>query len=377
MSSDKPSIAELKKRLMDLVDALKETEKTVSSEVDDTAADSHERQGRADRIVGVDIGTSRIVSLVQKADGDISGDLDLNGFVRVPHSEVTLQMLKKNNMKYQLSGADIAVLGYGAQEFAALMNGEMQRPMKVGLLTPDEAEAVPMIRAIIRSLVRQTSNPEDTLCFSIPAPRQGYESELIYHRAIFQKLFTAMGYNTMSISEGMAVVLSELAKENYTGIGISMGAGMCNICFSFLSVPVLVYSIPKGGDDIDISVSRVTNESISRVRLYKENSLDLERAPVNKIEEALHIFYEDLILMLLKGIAHVFMQAQTEHLPKLNRALSVVIAGGTSMPKGFMMRFERMLKQINLSIEIANVRLARDPLRATARGCLIRAGVGD
>ncbi|MEA1933427.1 MAG: hypothetical protein U9N60_03205 [Thermodesulfobacteriota bacterium] len=36
----------------------------------------------------------------------------------------------------------------------------------------------------------------------------------------------------ISINEGLATVMSELAHDNFTGIGISMGGGMCNVCLS-------------------------------------------------------------------------------------------------------------------------------------------------
>ncbi|MEN8257692.1 MAG: hypothetical protein ABFS09_07500 [Thermodesulfobacteriota bacterium] len=64
----------------------------------------------------------------------------------------------------------------------------------------------------------------------------------------------SLGYRPISINEGLATIMSELANDNFTGIGISMGGGMCNICLSYLSVPVLNFSVQKGGDYIDSMV---------------------------------------------------------------------------------------------------------------------------
>ena len=55
----------------------------------------------------------------------------------------------------------------------------------------------------------------------------------------------------MAINEGLAVVFSELEDENFTGIGISCGGGMCNVALAYLSIPSIMFSIPKGGDFID------------------------------------------------------------------------------------------------------------------------------
>ena len=45
-----------------------------------------------------------------------------------------------------------------------------------------------------------------------------------------------------------------------------------------------------------------------------------------------------------------------------------MLAGGTAKPKGFRELFERTLRARRFPIEVAEVRLAADPLTATARG---------
>ena len=50
-----------------------------------------------------------------------------------------------------------------------------------------------------------------------------------------------------------------------------------------------------------------------------------------------------------------------------------MLSGGTAKPRGFKDLFERTLKSRSFPIEVAEVRLAKDPLTATARGALIAA----
>ena len=59
--------------------------------------------------------------------------------------------------------------------------------------------------------------------------------------------------------------------------------------------------------------------------------------------------------------------------PKTDRAIPIVLSGGTAKPKGFRELFEKSLRAHPLPIEISEVRLASDPLTATARGALIAA----
>ena len=65
--------------------------------------------------------------------------------------------------------------------------------------------------------------------------------------------------------------------------------------------------------------------------------------------------------------------SSTEKIPKIKTAIPIVLSGGTAMPKGCKEKFEEMLKNVNLPVEISGVRLAEDPLNTTAKGALINA----
>ncbi|MEI6126397.1 MAG: hypothetical protein WCQ99_07575 [Pseudomonadota bacterium] len=320
---------------------------------------------------GLDIGTSRIVCTHYGPDGAVSAQNQLNAFFSVPESIFVRKTLDQTRTAYVKLKDEIAVLGYGAEKFANTFNIEIRRPMKKGLLKPSEFDAVPILKEIINLVVPRADEVGRSLCFSVPAPEAGFESDLIFHEGILRKYLIGMGYNAKSITEGTAIVLSELADHNFTGIGISMGAGMCNVCFSFLAVPVIVFSLAQGGDDIDERVARVSNETINRVRVIKEEALDFSRPPSNTMENAFNIYYDELLVRLLTNLSAVLTAA--EHMPRLVHAIPIVLAGGTSMPIGFKSKFEKILHQISLPIEISEVRMAADPLTATARGALINA----
>jgi hypothetical protein len=322
---------------------------------------------------GLDVGTSRIVSIRQDGpDGAVSAD-QLNAFVSVSETKFLTDMLVKNRMAYTRIRDEIAVLGYDAQHFANIFNSEVRRPMKKGLITPEEIYAIPVMKEIINLVLPRPEEVAQPLCFSVPAPEAGFEADLVFHEGMLKKHLVGLGYKAKSITEGLAVVLSELANDNFTGIGISMGAGMCNVCFSFLSVPVIVFGISRGGDDIDTSVARMMHETGNRVRIIKEESLDFTKTPKSNLENALIIYYEDLIMTLLNNLVGVLSRA--ENLPRLNQAIPIVLAGGTCLPNGFKVKFEQLLKEAKMPIAISSVRLARDPLRTTAMGALVSASV--
>jgi actin-related protein len=107
------------------------------------------------------------------------------------------------------------------------------------------------------------------------------------------------------------------------------------------------------------------------VKVIKEDGLDLSKPPKDKYEKALRIYYEDLIESLVQKLQQSISQA--DKLPRSDRPLPIVIAGGTAKPRGFKELFEKALNSRTLPVAVSGVRMASDPLTATARGALIAA----
>src|SRR5919112_5299948 len=319
--------------------------------------------------VGLDIGTSRIV-VADGPDGERRRS-QLNAFVPVPVSEMAENMLKQRGMVYEKNSKNLFVYGNDSDFFASFLDTDARRPMSEGLVNPREEHSQQMIQSIIRMLVPRARRSE-VLCFSVPGRGDGVGS-LVYHEAVLKNFLQSLGYNAKPLNEGQAVVFSELQDENFTGIGISFGGGMCNVSVSFMSMPMITFSVPKGGDYIDRNVAEVMGESnTTKVRLFKEEKLDLSRAPKDEMMSAFHIFYDDLMKTLIDRLRSEF--SRSSQLPKLDRPLSVVLAGGTTKPTGFLQKFEGMLRaEADFPIDISSVRMAKDPLTTTAHGCYIAA----
>jgi hypothetical protein len=321
--------------------------------------------------VGLDIGTSRLV-LASGSSDQLKTLSELNAFVTVPFSKFTENILKQNKVSYQLNGGkSIQIFGNEAERFANFFNAEMRRPMLGGILNPSEEYSLSVMQAIIQQLVRKTKKGE-TLRFSVPgAPRDNGASDLVYHEAMLKNLLCEMGYNAKSINEGLAVVFAELEKENFTGIGISCGGGMCNVGLAFMSLPVMTFSTNKAGDYIDRGVASVTGELPTRIRAIKEEGLDLCAQPKNKYENALHVYYNDVIESLAASLRGAL--AETKNLPRLEKPIPIVLAGGTTKPRGFLEKFYEAMQREEFPLEISEIKKAASPLTTTARGCLMAA----
>ncbi|MCP4691094.1 MAG: hypothetical protein GY859_23800, partial [Desulfobacterales bacterium] len=162
-----------------------------------------------------------------------------------------------------------------------------------------------------------------------------------------------------------------LSDNDATGIGVSMGGGMCNICFSYLSIPAVTYSIQKGGDYIDAMVAESVGETPSKIKDIKEKELDLSVEPGNNIEICLHLYYDKLFSMLADSLQQIFRSS--ENIPRLQESVPMVLSGGVVLPRGSKEKFEKAFAEIRIPIDISEIIVAEQPLYATARGALIMA----
>ena len=328
----------------------------------------HNDQGN-NSALGLDVGTSRIC-LAQRVGEEYRFETQLNAFVTVPFSNMTENVLTKENIPHSVAGPEIVVHGNESDRFADLLNVDTRRTMARGVLNPAEPDSLTMLRKIVESLLTSTKEPRK-LCFTVPAAPLGAEENLTYHEVTLRQVLTEMGYQVKSINEGLAVIYSELDSTNYTGIGISCGGGLCNVCVAYLSVPVMSFSIPKAGDYIDTNAASVTGELANRVRIAKEDSFHFNGFHSDKLLQVLGVYYDEMIQSLVQGIKQAF--SNSRNLPKQKRPLPVVLSGGTALPEGFRDRFERIFKEANLPIPISEIRMAADPLHTSAKGALVAA----
>jgi actin-like ATPase involved in cell morphogenesis len=345
------------------------TKVTEGRDIEKMSESNNENTNKAGAF-GLDIGTSRIV--FAKGEGKSQSQSQLNAFLTVPYSKMTESILKQRKITYTKNNTSLFVYGNDSETFAGVFNIAPRRPMSHGVLNASETMGLQIIQAVIE-LVLPRSQKKDMLCFSIPAGSGNEldDANLVYHEAVVKSFLESRGYQAKAVNEGLAVVFSELQEENFTGIGISCGGGMCNVCVSFLAVPVVSFSMAKAGDYVDASASIATGESSPKVRDYKEHQLDLSRSPRDKIENALHIYYEDVLHSLISKLTEEFENSQS--IPKVDRPLPMILSGGTSKPKGFLQKFDQMLKNSNFPIPVSEVRLAKNPLTATAEGCYVAA----
>jgi len=320
--------------------------------------------------LGLDVGTSRIV-VARCADGKYEYESQLNAFLTLPYSKLAVSLLQRENVFHEVKGTEVVVFGNDAQKFAEIFHAETRRPMAGGVLNPREPHALAVLRALIHKLVGTPGSGRQKVFFSVPAPQANSKDGVSYHEASVNQILTELGFEATPIEEGLAVVFGELGAANYTGIGISCGSGLCNVCLAVLSVPVISFSLPKAGDFIDEQAAMVTGELATRMRVQKEQGFHLNGMSGDRMRNALTVYYGEMIANLVETLRSEI--ASTRRLPKMDQSIPLVLSGGTVMPKGFLEHFQQALRAADFPLRLSEVRVSGDALNSTARGALMAA----
>ncbi|MDP3043367.1 MAG: hypothetical protein Q8N21_03115 [bacterium] len=322
---------------------------------------------------GLDVGTAFIYA-AEKIGNEVVFRIERDAFFDLPASDYIKEVFARDEVKYIRNGDQFYVVGNEALRFANLFQRNVRRPLEQGVISPKEKDALPIIKLLIASAVGSHHQAGETVYYSVPAQPIDADFDVLYHQRIIDGFLSSLGYAPKPINEGLAVVFSELAEENFTGLAFSFGGGMVNVCLANLSIPVLSFSVARGGDWIDKQAARAVGEPVSIVTGWKESCLDLDkRENLSRMEQALSIYY-DILLDYVVGHLKTELEKSAIH---LERPLTIILSGGTAKPTGFLKRFQEALQRFPMPVELGEIRLASQPLHSVTKGALIAAIVDE
>ncbi len=323
--------------------------------------------------IGLDIGTMNL-ACARSDSNEIK--IMRNVFLPIEKENVSLSELTDISYVQSRDSNDLFIIGEDAFRFANLFGKEVSRPMQKGLISPKEMSAIDVLSLMVKTLIGDVKDKEVYCSYSIPAEAIDEGRSITYHEKVFSRILGEFGINHKPVNEGMAIIYSECDKEKFSGVGISFGAGMCNVCISYKGIEVVKFSTARSGDWIDKSVSDSLDIVQNRVTSVKEKHLNLEAGfasiqdkKLQRIVEALEYYYTALINYTVKEIISEFKKQVDID---VDESLPIVVSGGSSLPKGFLNLFKSVLVKYTLPFNVSEVRSSKNPLTAVAQGLLIK-----
>lgn len=327
---------------------------------------------------GIDLGTNLIVSASTDSEGNAIFKQERNCFYIIrPKTEVNKNSIKnsldKRGLNYIVdTDNSFVIIGEPALEMAMERNDVAQRPMIKGIISPKEKSSLPILKLIIESMIGK-GNQGDKCIYSVPGKPIDGNFDIAYHQEIMGLYIRQMGYDAQPINEAFAIALSELLDNELTGITLSFGAGLTNICVVHEGDPLVEFSVIKGGDFIDQSVANALDLSQALVQIEKESGTDLYN-PTTKIMEAVSVYYSSLLNYVFNNISYELRQREKE-LPLFRKPVPIVVSGGLSLATGFVEKVENVLSTVDFPIKISDVKKAADPMKSVAQGALLATSI--
>jgi hypothetical protein len=329
---------------------------------------------KSSTILGIDCGTMNLVLAEQNDQGVIEISSMRNMYLPLDKSQ--LAVAEMSNIQYVESDDDnLYIIGEDAYKFANMFGLQVKRPMYKGLISSKEIEGLDILALMIKKLVGgKTFNGH--IVYSVPSASVDIDNNVLYHQNVFSRIFSELGYTSEPFNEALAIVYSECQDNKFSALSFSFGAGLCNICLSFRSVPIVSFSVARGGDYIDNLSAQSLGIVPNRVTAVKERDTDLSNFQTGnkkerRIREAIVYYYKEMIRYCLEKVKQKLSET-TDNL-ELPENIPIVVAGGSSLAKGFIPLFKEIISGYNeFPFKISDIKLADDPLSSIAEGLLIK-----
>ena len=322
--------------------------------------------------IGLDIGTMNIVSSRGTVEGKTRTASVRDAFLDIELENKT--SLKLAKVDYVEKPQALIVIGDSALRMANLFKREARRPLSKGVISAGELDAQEILLLLIQHVTGRPVEDGEHCYYSVPAePIDVDGQDVVYHREVFKKILKSLGYDPSPTNEAQAIIFSQCAEENFSGLAVSYGAGMCNVALSYQAASALEFSVARGGDWVDSQSAKAVGKTASQMCAIKERGLDLAN-PSSREEEALTLYLRALIEYSLKNIAAQFKQVQSQ--VDLPEPIPFIVSGGTSKANGFIDLFKdefETIKKKGFPIPISEVRAAGNPLTAVSEGLLVLA----
>ena len=333
--------------------------------------------------VGLDVGTMNIVSSRQTENHKVISKRVRDAFLDLDSGD--LRLLKMGKVQYveldkpvehvgEVPSKQLFVIGDSAFSLANLFKREVRRPLSKGVITPGELDAQRILGVLIANVLDEPKHQNEHCYYSVPAiPVDIDDQDIVYHTEIFRRILHEQGYTPHPMNEAMAIIYSQCASTEFSGLSVSFGSGMCNIALSYQAVLGMSFAVARGGDWIDTHSAKAVGSAPARICALKEKGVDIVK-PVGREAEALALYYRSLIRYCLDNIAVQFKKVRGQL--DLQDPIPFIVSGGTSKAQGFLDVFKQEFNEVKkkgFPIQVSDVVAAKDPLTAVAEGLLVLA----
>lgn len=333
--------------------------------------------------IALDAGSYWLRSLSYSRDG-LAARRCRSIFALIDDHPAQRRLLSQLQLPFALCGDSLLLPGNSAAEFSGSLPLELHEILPAAAM-PEGAVPRQVLALLVDSLLpaarpADSRDLEPVCCYSLSRGASRLKTaETVSHLGQLARL---RGYRPLFLPAAMALVLAEMAKEQFTGIAIVAGASACEIAVAHCGREIAGAALCRGGSSIDDQLARETGAvlldpaGIKRPdregqRRWKEGLAQSLLRPFTANERLLAQLNRELIADLATTLRDQL--AAVPAITQLPQPLHVTCGGGAASAPGFVELLRQELDRTALPVAIGTVRAANHSPLTMARGCLIHA----
>lgn len=331
--------------------------------------------------VGLDIGSSQI-RCVRRRDDRLMGRSVQALFTPLPDAPEYRALLEAGSIPFAVCDGALTIVGDTAAEYSLLFHVRPQRLMPQGRLPMNDPVARQALAAVVDALLGEPDQPGEMCGVTLPGGESFQSLATSSELEFFSRLIRLRGFSPQVLSSGLAVVLAELARNSFTGLGLSFGAATSEFVVAHRGMELAMSSVPQGGDWLDEEIAKEFGDTF--LNDAGEPILDLPKAasrrrsfdgylnaPTTPSERFLAGLHRDLLYALIRSAT--FALARQPQALEIPQPLPLVISGGVARIGGFEGLLRQAIELARFPLSISEIRFANSHDFTIARGCLINA----
>ena len=328
--------------------------------------------------IALDIGASRL-RFLRRAGNELVGRSLPAAFALVADEPAARDLLSRAELTFAAGDGELALIGDAALQHAKAFGATPDRLLRDGQVPRDDPPARELLRTLIESLLPDPPRHGER-CGLVISPGGMDDHET---RSFLTRLAQARGYDPLVLSSSLALVLATFTCENFSGIGITFGAGGCSISLVHRGRELLHVSESRGTDWIDLELAArgdVHTYDAAGARYLDAETVRNRReeitAPLTQPQDD----FAGEVQALYHEIFHAALTRFGEEL--IARRLGpyaleapVICGGGGVRVSGFGKALREIIEYANLPVPLGPLRIAPPDDFLIPRGALIHAEI--
>jgi hypothetical protein len=333
-------------------------------------------------VIAFDPGSYRFLSL-RRNGGKLVTRSNRSVYSVLPNTVAHRQILQQAGLKFSSCEDGLLLLGDAAHDSSGLFKVRCRPLLPGGRVPTQDPLARQLIGSLAESVLPKAQAPGELCCFTVPGGSDLSGESTRSDVEFLLRIIRLQGYEPQIVQASLALVLSQLVENAFTGIGMVFGSSGAEALLAHRGEPICHARVDLGGEWVDEQLAtrqkEIGYELETGERFLNTDAIQRRRESIGTpLVLAKSAFELELVSLLHKVVSELIEAFMTE-LARSPRAgsvptpLPIVCSGGLARTVGFDTLVAEVLREANFPLDLRKPKMIEDAERSIPRGQLINA----